>query len=384
MKMAASRVFSGGRLRLARLFAGLSQKELGEFAGVTHASVSQAENCVKQPSSHAVEAFATAVGCLPKFFYRPEMQELREDECHFRHRKTTPVSAKTRVLSTGSIFCELAAVIGSTVLLPPYEVPCIRVTDLESIEKAAEHCRMAWGLGLDVPISSIIRALESRAGVVIGRFSAETPKVDAFSWAKTRGMIVLNTDNTSTSRLRFDCAHECGHLVMHAGLHPEDTDLETQADRFASAFLMPRAGFVREVPRFGSGRVRLEDLIPMKRRWRTSIAAIVRRSYDLRLIDAVQYQGAMKQYYARHWHKGEPEEPDAEHPETLKLAFNVMAEHYGQDYSAIATDLGWLPETLSRVVPDVAAVALRKDVKQPQPTAPVITLAQYRHARGLG
>lgn len=55
-------------------------------------------------------------------------------------------------------------------------------------------------------------------------------------------MIFLNV-HKSAERLRFDLAHELGHLVMHGGsLHVEPgKEKEQAANDFASAFLMPRA-----------------------------------------------------------------------------------------------------------------------------------------------
>ena len=51
----------------------------------------------------------------------------------------------------------------------------------------------------------------------------------------------------STSRWIFDVGHECGHLVMHRGLHMGDLETEAQANQFASSFLMPRKAFSREL-----------------------------------------------------------------------------------------------------------------------------------------
>ena len=92
-------------------------------------------------------------------------------------------------------------------------------------------------------------------------------------------------------RLRFDLAHECGHLVMHQGVETGDRETEIQAHRFASAFLLPTTAFVTEFPR----RAHYLDwpgLYTLKRRWGVSVRAIVRRAYDLGMIDAAQYRTA--------------------------------------------------------------------------------------------
>ncbi|WP_445083824.1 ImmA/IrrE family metallo-endopeptidase [Candidatus Vondammii sp. HM_W22] len=62
-------------------------------------------------------------------------------------------------------------------------------------------------------------------------------------------LIIRSTAKTAPTRLRFDTAHERGHLVMHIRIVTGDTGTEAQANRFASAFLLPRRDFVREFPR---------------------------------------------------------------------------------------------------------------------------------------
>lgn len=66
-------------------------------------------------------------------------------------------------------------------------------------------------------------------------------------------------------RLRFTCAHELGHLMLHAKLANQFADneveawsnqdrVERQADRFAAAFLMPTALLFRELYDFLGAR----------------------------------------------------------------------------------------------------------------------------------
>lgn len=342
--------FCGDRLRVARVFNGLSQAELGARIEVTHASISQVENGLRFPSDTVVERLSAALGFAPGFFFSPVKSEFREEECHFRRRKTAPVTVRSRVLSTGTLFVELLDVLERSVNLPAYNVPTIRAEAPEEIEAAAEKVRGLWGLGTNAPIKNVARALE-RAGIVIARFEASTGKIDAFSRHGARGIIVLNTDKECISRARFDKSHEAGHLVLHAGLDHSEEE-ESQADRFASAFLMPRRAFAAEFPRF-TGPVRLESLIPLKERWRASIAAMVRRAHDLRLVSAAQYQAAYKQYSARGWARaGEPAEPPDEAPEVVPLAFSVL-EQQGVSKAEVLRKLAWTPRILSRVAPDV-------------------------------
>lgn len=351
--MTSSASFNGDRLRLARVFNGFSQSELGERVDVSHASISQAENGVRQPSSVVVDRLSVSLGFDRSFFYLGRPTEFRDEECHFRRRKTTPLGTRNRVLATGTLFNELITLLDASVRLPAYNVPSLPVRTGEDIEAAAEKCRTLWGLGVEAPVKNVARVLE-RAGVVITRFAASAVKVDAFSRAGVRGVIVLNTDKDSTSRGRFDKAHESGHLVMHHDVDALSEGAEDQANRFASAFLLPRAAFAREFPSFGNGRVGLEKLVALKVRWRTSIAAMVRRAFDLKLLSASQYEAAFKQYYARQWHRGEPEEPPDEPPELVSLSFDVLQQQ-GVTRDDVARRLGWTLSVMAKVAPDVVA-----------------------------
>jgi Zn-dependent peptidase ImmA (M78 family) len=87
----------------------------------------------------------------------------------------------------------------------------------------------------------------------------------------------------------------------------------------------------------------------LKRRWKVAAAAIVRRAYDLRLIDARQYRIANVFISKKGWKRGEPEEPEEERPELLHRAFDHLAQRDGIMPYEAARELRWWPETFERV-----------------------------------
>jgi len=90
-----SEVFIGERLQVAREFRGLTQKQLGDAVAASHALVSLCETGKKKdPAKDLVEAYGSILGFEPPFFYRPLEDVFREDECSFRHRRTTPEKLK--------------------------------------------------------------------------------------------------------------------------------------------------------------------------------------------------------------------------------------------------------------------------------------------------
>ncbi len=365
--------FVGARVRLARSFHGWTQADLGERVGVTHQYIGYLETGHKLPTDLTVEAIGDATGFGPGFFHRPLVDEFRDEECHFRRRTTTPVSVRTRVLAHGTLFGALVSYIDKLIDLPKDDVPTGRVQGLEQIEVAAERCRMQWGLGRDLPIKNLTRAIE-RAGVVVTRFEGASAKIDAFSRAGKRSVVILNTEKDAPSRTRFDLAHETGHLVMHGGLTTGDSDTEKEADRFASALLLPRAGYVREFPR--GDRIDWPALLRLKKRWGASVSAQIRRAYDLRLIDAAQYQRAYKYIAAKGWLKGEPDEPEVEQPEIVNLSLTEIERHFGMPPVEISRRLNWRRPVFERV----AGVAF-PDEQEPTPSGRVVHLDLVRAER---
>lgn len=340
--------FYGAALRVARTFAGLTQADLGERVGVTRQYIHQLEaSGHKERTGILAEAFADVLGVEVDFFSRRPQQEINEEVVHFRRRKTTPLHMRNRVLAQGTLFQEVVAYLESVLKLPVVNVPQLPVDGAESIELAAEQCRTAWGVPLDVPIGNVTRLLE-RAGIVVATFSEGAEKVDAFSWYGERPVIVRQVHEESASRTRFDLGHECGHLVLHTGQLTGDSETEDQANRFAGALLLPRRGFMSEFPR--GRRMNWTKLLLLKQRWGVSLQAMVRRAYDLRVIDAAQYRSAFVHISRKGWRKREPGEKEEEKPELVDMAFSQLANVLGVAPSRVAQELGLGLVTLERVV----------------------------------
>jgi Zn-dependent peptidase ImmA (M78 family) len=251
---------------------------------------------------------------------------------------------------------------------PSLDVPSIPASSIEDIETAAEQCRKHWKIGLDTPISQVGRVLE-HAGVVIVPHLVQSKKVDAFSRSGRTTVIFLNQSTPSTSRWNFDIAHECGHLVMHAGIPTGSIETEAAANRFASAFLMPRKAFSRE---FRTKPFSWAHVFDLKRRWNASAAAIVRRGYDLGLLGAVGYRQAFKFISIKGWTKGEPSEPPFQQPELLVAALNALGKSVDLTPDSLRRELKLTSETFKEVT------GFSVPVSKPKPTIDVIAFSTTR------
>jgi Zn-dependent peptidase ImmA (M78 family)/transcriptional regulator with XRE-family HTH domain len=328
--------FSGERLRIARTFQGRIQADVAAQLGVSQQFVAQLERGQKHPNAMLLGALGDVLDFEPAFFCGEPLTEFTDAECNFRRRRTTPISVRARALAFGTLFGQLLQYLRSQLRLPKQDVPRIRASEPEEIERAAERCRMHWGLGLDVPIKNVVRVME-RAGVPVTKCPGIGAKVDAFSRAGDPSVLVLT--EKPASRCRYDVAHECGHLVLHNCESTGTADAEAEANRFAAAFLLPRAGFTREFPR--SRHTGWDGLFRLKERWRVSLAAIVRRAAELSLIGGAEYLRLYKELSARGWLKNEPHEFEYEPPEILPRAFDLLHESFGLELKDIAYALGW-------------------------------------------
>jgi Zn-dependent peptidase ImmA (M78 family)/transcriptional regulator with XRE-family HTH domain len=341
-----SREFVGARLGLARAFQHLTLKELAGRLSVSVAALGHYENGLRQNlSEDLVAALARALKVEPGFFYAPLTDEWSERECSFRRRVATPEGIKRRARAHGTLIgLVVRELVAGRVKFPAYNVPSIAVGSPEEIEVAAEACREHWKLGLG-PIQHIGRVAE-RNGVILVQHLQHAEKIDAFARRGAFSVIVLNSAKTSTSRWIFDVAHELGHFVLHAGIETGSKETESQADRFASALLLPRKTFARE---FRARPFSWTHIFNLKRRWLASASAIVRRAYDLGLLDPIAYRRSYQHMSVQGWLKGEPYEPEFVGPEWLRSAFDVAAKRFQLTPSELCTRLHLTAESFTAI-----------------------------------
>ena len=177
----------------------------------------------------------------------------------------------------------------------------IEAESLQGAEDAAQHVRAAWGLG-NGPIGGLVETLEEHGAIVLAW--DETEKFDGLSgWANSDTPVVVVNASRPPDRIRFDAAHELGHLVVDCS-DPE-ADQEALAHRFAASFLVPPAAAVYELGERRSD-LSLPELGLLKQRWGLSVQGWVRRAFDCRIIGQATYRNLNIRIRARGWHREEP------------------------------------------------------------------------------
>jgi Zn-dependent peptidase ImmA (M78 family)/transcriptional regulator with XRE-family HTH domain len=340
-------IFIGDRLQIAREFRGLTQGQLGCEVGASTTLISFCEAGKKSaPSPDLVQAFGEVLGFRIEYFYLPAGDVFRDTECHFRHRRSTPEKLKAQVRARATLLGFVLSKLRTIFHFPKLDLPSITAHTHDEIEAAAADSRAHWGLDTEAPIHQVGRVLE-RAGVFIVANVVDSAKVDAFSRSGDTSVIFLNQFIQSTSRWIFDIAHECGHLVLHSGIPTGSSETEAAADRYASAFLLPGRAFSRE---FSERYFSWEHVFHLKRRWRVSAAAIVRRAFDLGLIGAADYRKAYKHMAWKSWRTaGEPFEPELQEPELLTGALNALGSSVTTTAGDLCRALQFRPETFHEV-----------------------------------
>jgi Zn-dependent peptidase ImmA (M78 family)/transcriptional regulator with XRE-family HTH domain len=356
--------FWGERLQLVREFKGMTQKDLGDVLGVSHALVSDLEKGKRFPTASMLEVLHTETGFLPGFFFRKLDDPFLESQCSFRHRRSTSERLKNTVRARATLLGVVVTALKGSFRLPAFNVPSIPVSKPAEIETAAENCRVHWGLDLNAPIMQVGRALE-RAGVLIVPGSVDTSKIDAFSRYGKNSLIFLNRGaGTRPSRWNFDLSHECGHFVLHRDLPTGSVETETSADQFASAFLLPRTAFSRD---FRTKRFSWEHVFELKRHWQVSAAAIIRRARDLELLDESGYRRAFQYMSFKKWRtKGEPYELEFQEPELFINAINALGRSVPKTIYDLCEEVNMTTVVFSQITG--ISLATKEDIHDPSST----------------
>jgi Zn-dependent peptidase ImmA (M78 family)/transcriptional regulator with XRE-family HTH domain len=278
------------RLLLARHRRRLTLRELSDRVGCTPAAISQFEDGKRNPSDDTVRRLALALSFPVAFLTADEVEPLEVEStarsntssvASFRSLRSLTSRDRHAALAVGVFAVQLADAVASRVTTPALSIPDLQG---ETPEHAAAILRGMWERG-DGPIGNMVHLLEAR-GVRVTWMRRESHAVDAFSfWRDGRPYVVLGTHKTA-ERSRRDAAHELAHLVLHRHGDVCGREAEDEAERFASAFLVPSEQFLKECPVDPSR----EALSELKRRWMVSRVSLVRRAYELGLMTEWQYR----------------------------------------------------------------------------------------------
>ncbi|HDR7530914.1 TPA: ImmA/IrrE family metallo-endopeptidase [Bacillus anthracis] len=328
--------FSGKKLKLARNIRGFTLEDLSQKINVTHQMLSKYEGEKSIPKPETIEKLAHYLGFETSFFFgRDDMLNQPDSPHFFRSGATVAKKYKDQVENKIELVTWLVKVIEEKIKLPLVSFPIhthgesFVPTDFEQIDEIAMGFRKFLSLG-DGPISNVTLLCE-KLGIIIAYAPLEHEKIDACSVIyNNRPYIILNKDRISSVRLRFNIAHELGHLILHSRYKKKDVNdkaqhkrMEQEANRFASAFLMPETSFVSDLSAAG-----LDYLLVLKKHWKVSLQAIIYRAESLGVF-TTEYALYLRQQISRKkWRLSEPldDEIPLESPILLKQAIKLLID----------------------------------------------------------
>lgn len=341
--------FVGDRLRDALSIRDETAKDVAVDVGITAESMSRYVRGTSRPEPLILRALAERLRLPEAYFVRPAF-ELLGSPLFFRSLVAATKRARAGAAVRYGWLRETWSYLHQYVEFPSVKFPNIHVPpdpeaiDNTEVEVIAREAREKFGVGRG-PIANMVRLLEHNGGIV-ARVNLGSSRLDAFcQWAmpEDRPFFVLNSDKRSAARSRWDAAHELGHAILHRHVDPKLLNrpdvfkrAEQQAHRFAGAFLLPADTFGRNVyvPT-------LSVLESQKRIWGVSIAAMLRRLVQLRLVQADHATRIWRSYSRQGLRLREPLDDDvpAEQPEVLRKAYEMMVKERAITKQQLLTSL---------------------------------------------
>lgn len=318
--------FRGERLKNARLFRGKTLTDLSSLTDISKQSLSLYENNKNKPDYPKIELIASALNFPPDFFLQEDICKTTTEVTYFRSLSSATKMNRTSQSLKLEYVAKIYEVLSDYIDFPVLNLPEVdfKGSDdefddermelmFQEIEIIAQKVRKLWGLG-DNPIKNFQFVLEQN-GIIVTGFDTKENKIDAFSQhteLKNYDVFFICVDQGSKpeGRIRFDLAHELGHILLHPW--SENLDLiskdefkvrEKQANMFASAFLLPESSFGKDVQAYPTDLKYYEWL---KKKWKSSIQSMVYRSYQLKIISNNQFQYMMRQISKNGWRQKEP------------------------------------------------------------------------------
>jgi Zn-dependent peptidase ImmA (M78 family)/DNA-binding XRE family transcriptional regulator len=318
------------RIKEAREARGFTLEGFAQALGKTRQAAAQFETGQSSPSGETLSRIIALTEQPLSFFVAMPSRPGNAGTIFWRSLKRMEQHHRKRIAKRLQWAADIAAMADEFIELPAVDIPNWEfdpeTADEHEIEEAAEFLREYWGLGLG-PIVNLAQLLESK-GIILVREDVECADMDGVScWINGRPYILLSGEVKSGPRDLYNLAHELGHIFLHALVEVNDRNIalvEKQANRFASAFLMPMESFAKEV--FGTS---IEFFKTLKRRWGVAIAAMAYRCKDLHLITDNQYSYIFRQMNAMKIRKVEPLDDafDVAKPRILGEAIRMLVEH---------------------------------------------------------
>lgn len=286
--------FNNKRLKEAMELHCMNVTRLAQETGISRQTITEYRNNSEvNADTVKVRQMAEVLNFPLGFFFEQDLP-IKSEAVYFRSQLTTKQYYRKAQKVKLALIARIYDFLKEYIEFPTFDVPTyVNIGP----EEAADRIRNEWGLG-HKPIENIIPLLEKH-GIIIACLDTETDAIDAFTQkiVLENGVAIYiigySANKKSAARIHFDLAHELGHICLHDWRELEEMDREefklkeAEANSFASAFLLPEKPFLRDL---NNCNLSIKEYSELKRRWHTSIAAMLRRAWRLGVIDNLQYK----------------------------------------------------------------------------------------------
>lgn len=335
-------VIDRNMLKVAKDLRRLSNKDFANLLGCSEPKIRKILTDESYPInqedfSHIVEKLD-----LPASFFSNADNLFPIQTCDIFYRSAARIKAEYR--NANEAYTLLAKRINlyfeRKLTLPKFNFPELEIFEADHSEfsaNTANNLRGCWGLGIQ-PINNIIALLELK-GIRVFRLPFETKQMDALSFFddQSGSPFVFLNDFKSFERQRFDAAHELGHMIMHKDNKAEyNRTKESEADQFASEFLMPYQGFMGNLPK----NLSIQSMIEYKKYWRVSLKAINYKCNKLKLISEWSYKNNSIRINSYGYHINEPEPTYSDQSLLFTKILKVLSSEDNFSVNKMLDDMG--------------------------------------------
>lgn len=322
--------FNRDRLRKALDIKCMTLSDLAKEVGVSRQTISDyINNDNASVDLVKIKRISEILNFPFNFFYETD-SDVKTNAAYFRSQLTT------KKFYRSAQKCKLELIARIYNFIKEYvEFPVLNIPDCRGLspEEAALKLREEWNLGLN-PIENIIPIAEQN-GLIVVCYDTETDAIDAFSQRFILDnnaevfIIGYSSNKKSAARIHFDIAHELGHICLHDWYCTDELEKdefkekEDEANRFASALLLPEEPFLYDVCK---AKIGVRDYSRLKRKWKTSIAAMLMRANRLGVITNEDYKNMIIKMQKLGIRKQEPLDNDliTAEPSILKTSVSLL------------------------------------------------------------
>ncbi|TCT37277.1 Zn-dependent peptidase ImmA (M78 family) [Martelella mediterranea] len=302
---------------MARQRRALTKKSLASALSVAPRAVTGWEADEYPPDPEKVAAISRVLGFPTSFFELDDTSKTPEGAVSFRSLTKKTAGQRDAALSMCDIAKDVTDWINDRFDVPKPVLPDMRD---EAPYIAASLLRQEWGLG-NKPIKNLLHLLEAK-GVRVFSLAENCREIDACSfWSNNVPFVLLNTD-MSSERMRFDMAHELGHLVLHKHAAPMGRLAENEANAFASELLMPE----QSVRANRASNWSIPVLVQRKKIWNVSVSALAYRVHQLGLMSEWHFKSLNIEMRRRGYKTSEPESSPREQSKVLEIVLQRLRE----------------------------------------------------------